>query len=196
MGGGSMRSRLVLGVAALLCVGGAGVVPANAVTYLYEINASLGSFPAGPNNTITGSFTLDDSIGPASVANVNIQVTLPLTAGPFSFTFNEVLEPDVTWGTYLWFANTAYGAGDTHFWAYMSGGTVGVPILIGQEGLPFAHQSEIGVIGVNNWQGIYGTMTPVAPTPLPPSWTMMLIGIAGFGFVAYRRKSKPALIAA
>jgi hypothetical protein len=33
-------------------------------------------------------------------------------------------------------------------------------------------------------------------TPLPPTWTMMLIGLAGFGLVAYRRKSKPALMAA
>jgi hypothetical protein len=37
--------------------------------------------------------------------------------------------------------------------------------------------------------------TQVAATPLPPAWTMMLIGLAGFGFVAYRRKSKPALVA-
>jgi hypothetical protein len=199
-GGGVMRSRLVLGVAALLCIGGAGVVPAKAVTYLYEINASYGSFPTGPNNTITGSFTLDGSIGPASIANVNIQVTLPLTAGPFSFSFNEVLEPEITWGTYLSFANTAYGAGDTHFWAYMSGGPivgmVGVPILIGQEGLPFAHQSEVSVLGVNDWQGIYGTMTPVAAVPEPSTWAMLLLGFAGIGFMAYRRKSKPALMAA
>jgi hypothetical protein len=104
-----------------------------------------------------------------------------------------VLEPEITWGTYLSFANTAYGAGDTHFWAYMSGGPiggmVGVPILIGQEGLPFAHQSEVSVLGVNDWQGIYGTMTPVAAVPLPPSWQLTLIGFAGIGFMAYRRKS-------
>jgi hypothetical protein len=33
-------------------------------------------------------------------------------------------------------------------------------------------------------------------TPLPPAWTMMLIGIASFGFVAYRRKPKQVLMAA
>jgi hypothetical protein len=33
-------------------------------------------------------------------------------------------------------------------------------------------------------------------TPLPPAWTMMLIGIAGFGFVAYRRRSNPTLMPA
>ena len=32
--------------------------------------------------------------------------------------------------------------------------------------------------------------TQIAATPLPPAWTMMLIGLADFGF--YRRKSKPA----
>ena len=180
-----MRSRLIWGVAALVCVSMAGAAPANAAIYLYEISAS---YTSGPSS-ITGSFTLDDSIGPASIANVNIQVTLPLTAGPFSFTFNQVLEPDVTWGTYLWFANSAYGAGDTHFWAYMSGDTVGVPILIGQEGLPFAHQSEVSVIGVNNWQGVYGTMTPeISSVPEPSTWAMMLLGFGGLGLLAYLRR--------
>ena len=36
----------------------------------------------------------------------------------------------------------------------------------------------------------------VSAAPLPPSWTLMLIGLAGLGFVAYRRKSKPAALMA
>jgi hypothetical protein len=36
----------------------------------------------------------------------------------------------------------------------------------------------------------------VSASPLPPSWTMMLVGLAGFAFIAYRRKSKPTLIVA
>jgi hypothetical protein len=36
----------------------------------------------------------------------------------------------------------------------------------------------------------------VSATPLPSSWAMLLAGFAGVGFIAYRRKSKPALIAA
>jgi hypothetical protein len=31
--------------------------------------------------------------------------------------------------------------------------------------------------------------------PEPPTWAMMLLGFAGIGFMAYRRKSKPALMA-
>lgn len=32
--------------------------------------------------------------------------------------------------------------------------------------------------------------------PEPTTWAMMLLGFAGIGFIAYRRKSKPALMAA
>ena len=42
----------------------------------------------------------------------------------------------------------------------------------------------------------YAAAGGVSATPLPPTWTMMLVGLAGFGFVASRRKSKPALMAA
>jgi hypothetical protein len=45
-----------------------------------------------------------------------------------------------------------------------------------------------------------GTMTPITtdvPTavPEPSTWAMLLLGFAGIGFMAYRRKSKPALMA-
>jgi hypothetical protein len=41
----------------------------------------------------------------------------------------------------------------------------------------------------------YGTAS-LSATPLPPTWTMMLIGLAGFGLVAYRRKGRTSLEAA
>lgn len=42
----------------------------------------------------------------------------------------------------------------------------------------------------------YGAKENVSATPLPPTWTMMLTGIVGFGLFAYRRKSKSAFKAA
>jgi len=33
-------------------------------------------------------------------------------------------------------------------------------------------------------------LTPVSATPIPPTWTMMLLGLAGFGFLAYRQTKK------
>jgi hypothetical protein len=40
-------------------------------------------------------------------------------------------------------------------------------------------------------------VTQLAPAvPEPSTWAMMILGFAGIGFMAYRRKSKPALMAA
>jgi hypothetical protein len=36
----------------------------------------------------------------------------------------------------------------------------------------------------------------VAGVPEPSTWAMLLLGFAGIGLMAYRRKSKPALMAA
>ena len=41
-----------------------------------------------------------------------------------------------------------------------------------------------------------GTMTAVTAVPEPSTWAMMILGFAGVGFMVYRRKSKPALMAA
>jgi hypothetical protein len=38
--------------------------------------------------------------------------------------------------------------------------------------------------------------TQITSVPEPSTWAMMILGFAGMGFMAYRRKSKPALMAA
>jgi hypothetical protein len=45
---------------------------------------------------------------------------------------------------------------------------------------------------VGNWNITFST---VADVPEPATWAMMILGFAGIGFMAYRRKSKPALMA-
>jgi hypothetical protein len=49
----------------------------------------------------------------------------------------------------------------------------------------------------------FGTNSPLglqvdvaSAVPEPSTWAMMIFGFAGVGFMAYRRKSKPALMAA
>jgi hypothetical protein len=44
------------------------------------------------------------------------------------------------------------------------------------------------------YQGV--TEIGIAAVPEPSTWAMMILGFAGVGFMAYRRKSKPALMAA
>jgi hypothetical protein len=41
-----------------------------------------------------------------------------------------------------------------------------------------------------------GSLTISSAIPEPSTWAMLLLGFAGIGFMAYRRKSKPALMAA
>jgi len=160
--------------------------PANAI--VYEINATYG---LDPLSSITGSFTMDNSIGPASISNVDIHATLPSVGGPFSFSFDGVYQPAATWPVgYLWFVNSAYSGGDTHFWMgfHYDAGVNDGSYLIGMWGNPFnPHPSEISVAGVNYWQGIVGEMTLGVPGPLVGAGLPGLV-VALAGLLAWRRR--------
>jgi hypothetical protein len=43
---------------------------------------------------------------------------------------------------------------------------------------------------MSSGEGFSFDYAAVSTTPLPPSWTMMLIGLAGLGFFAYRQSEK------
>jgi hypothetical protein len=84
------------------------VTATNAATY--QINAIYDISVPNPPSSITGSFTMDNN-DPSTIANVNIHAILPLAGGPFEFTFDQVINPTLTWPTFLWFANHNFGAG-------------------------------------------------------------------------------------
>ena len=61
------------------------------------------------------------------------------------------------------------------------------------------NSSNEGGTGPNNLPGWYNDNTgsiSVSYTPLPATWTLMLVGLAGLGFVAYRRQKQSTAIAA
>jgi hypothetical protein len=61
-------------------------------------------------------------------------------------------------------------------------------------GFDFALDSQVGLGQI---KGTLAVGDPVvAAVPEPSTWAMMIVGFAGLGFMAYRRKSKPALMAA
>ena len=49
---------------------------------------------------------------------------------------------------------------------------------------------EIKHLQVSALDGV--VINPTGSVPEPSTWAMMILGFAGIGFVAYRRKSKPA----
>lgn len=52
------------------------------------------------------------------------------------------------------------------------------------------------VFGLDNLTLANNTVTLTDAVPEPSTWAMLLLGFAGLGFMAYRRKAKPALLAA
>jgi hypothetical protein len=56
--------------------------------------------------------------------------------------------------------------------------------------------SNAGSWGSNEEWAAFNDITTTSAVPEPSTWAMMLLGFAGIGFMAYRRKSKPALMAA
>jgi hypothetical protein len=57
--------------------------------------------------------------------------------------------------------------------------------------------SLLGNLGQNyvGLDDVSVVQTSVGSVPEPSTWAMMILGFAGVGFMAYRRKSKPALMA-
>jgi hypothetical protein len=56
--------------------------------------------------------------------------------------------------------------------------------------------TDNGLSACGNCTVDFSTSFTVAGVPEPSTWAMMILGFAGIGFMAYRRKSKPALMAA
>jgi hypothetical protein len=69
-------------------------------------------------------------------------------------------------------------------------------VMFDYSGLPATGDSTVLQIhGAQFFGHIYFDDVSVSAVPEPSTWAMMLIGFAGLGFVAYRRKSKAALMA-
>jgi PEP-CTERM motif len=82
-----------------------------------------------------------------------------------------------------------------------TGPTVGG--VVGQTRADFASPAFYGDNGfsINAFAGETliarnGSIVTIAAVPEPSTWAMMILGFAGIGFMAYRQKSKPAVMAA
>jgi hypothetical protein len=105
------------------------------------------------------------------LTNVNIEVTADISA------------LDLSAGTY---------------WAGFVAQNLAVAILPGGNGFNILTTTPHSGVGSNTYTGNIGyqLLGSVSSVPEPSTWAMMILGFAGVGFMAYRRKSKPALMAA
>ena len=138
-------------------------------------------------------------------------VSNPLAAGGAAFTTQPVWKTQITAVYNVGTGNVDPAFGYYDPFTYVAGGD----LHTGPSGFSYdlgpgtssslftftgsvASEYEISVAAVDgrfSQAGIRGE-TILAAVPEPSTWAMLLLGFAGIGFMAYRRKSKPALMAA
>jgi hypothetical protein len=138
------------------------------------LNANgVGGLPGTALNSGTASISSSSQVGTTGVYDVhqeNFNIGT-VTLGPGSYYF-AVQGISSDWNTFLSSGTASSGAAETYN---------GTTWHFSYEGIP-----SVAV-------GLY---TEVSAVPEPSTWAMMLLGFAGVGFMAYRRKAKPALFAA
>jgi PEP-CTERM motif len=189
-----MKNLIAVTVLASVGLGGFGA--AHATTYL-----GSASFDGA---TVSLSVTTDDVTGALSSAdltswNINISdpagtvdlspansqvlVTGGLSATPSALSFN------FSGSGFALFEQTTIGDSGP-FYCVTNGGCYG-------ESTPSVGVStQFGESPIEQMALSGDVVLATSAVPEPSTWAMMLIGFAGLGVAAYRRKSKPALLAA
>jgi hypothetical protein len=176
-----------------LLLGAAMAMPASPAAALvvvdttYSFTISNGSYTVQVDPPITGTLTVDATN--QLVTGVNIDAGIFGTFTSLLFENNNFVYLGVP-ETYIGMENTS----NTYLFNLMLNSTAslfsGQPTTIDSVNSYFYAVPGCCLLG----QPISGTLT-VSAVPEPSTWAMMLLGFAGVGFMAYRRKSKPAFAA-
>jgi len=178
-------------------------VPANALTYDFTFQGGA----SDPTVKGSGTFTTNaannlvvSGSGAFSIDLVSGQTTLfPVTADTAGLSSDNVYPIDSTAGILF------QGTSNSNFFANIFAPT-GKTLAVGasQDAWFSATNGSgylwgsLGFAGVCSYCVADGTLTitQVATTPLPATWSMMLLGLGVFGFMAFRAKPSSRLGAA
>jgi hypothetical protein len=223
---GRLMKRFGLFLLSALAAASSLAAPANATLYQYTatLNAAQVVDGGGSTSTATGSalVTLDDTLftvttdvtwsglsGPADRAHLHFAPigVSRLVVDPTELFFHEVIDDPArtVLGCSLVFTDCAPATGTSHDVLQLSATDgYGAGLALG-----FSTDSFADLILALNDGDIYVDMHTaqypsgeirgqlgVAAVPEPSTWAMLLLGFAGIGFMAYRRKLKPVLMAA
>jgi hypothetical protein len=192
-----MLRRIGLGAALAALI--ASAVPAKAMVYDFTYTGGVNDSTvsgSGTFTTNTANNLVISGSGVFSIDSVSGATTLfPVTADTAGLSSDNVFPIDSTAGLLF------QGTGNQNFFANIFAPT-GLTLGVGTSEAWFSATNGSGyLLGSLGFSPVCsncvadGTLS-IAATPLPPSWTMMLIGLAGIGFMAYRQKSRSALMMA
>jgi hypothetical protein len=198
-----MKSKLLV----LLAVVGCLTASQAQANFIYSVNDIVGT------GTLTGSITTDINQGVINSGDV-VSWNLTMTNGAYTSTLNTSNSNFTTFGglflaqadgLYFNFSTSALG------YAYFigTGNNVGLACLVTTTncGLDspgtnydFTLQPDYSTSSNGLTDSFYRDqvveIAQIASVPEPSTWAMMILGFAGVGFMASRRKSKPAMMAA
>lgn len=187
--------RIAVAAAAVLCQG----APAKA-DFVWDISLNLSgtlNSPSGPaSSTVVGTMTTDcDSC---------VLAATDIKSWSFSWTYSTGGTGAAS-GTSIGFNDdqlSASGGGLSYTGANIETFTDAVDgtsqVAFGLNGLGTIRLQNVNLIDLTGsvTQPFTIGTEQVSAVPEPSTWAMLLLGFAGVGFMAYRRKSKPALLAA
>jgi len=197
-----VKKLVLLASAALLVSGLIGATPASAASLIGDsISASYG-FP-NPGTFPTGFVTYSSST--FSVVDPGVETVLSISSNLHPGTPDIVNVDFSAYALTFTFLNAQLRTGGTFNgpeFTVLSGNPFGAIDSVVISGSQTVSASIVGGILEVNWQGqtFAADDTVVinfaSPVPEPSTWAMMILGFAGVGFMAYRRRSKPALAVA
>lgn len=187
-----------LALAAAIAVSG----PASAAVLTYDVsgrfeNRSGSYYSALSGGSFTGTFVAPSNTFPLAPSTYkylhNFQINLYTANGSL---FSRLSSS--TSGSYLEISDNNLGIYGGEQITFLANGTnflqLIVPVTFNGTGsiIPGLHTSYAEV-GTNYAYLATGNVAVEAGVPEPSTWAMMLLGFAGVGFMAYRRKAKLAL---
>ena len=188
----TQHSKLMTKVAVFI-VASLACGPAMASTFYGEVPAGYSDnrFQIGPTSTLAIDIVALGSRDPALCPSCNSSYTDNYTVNLFNQAGGLLESLNETNYFYSNSYSSSHGIG---------AGPVGIAVPAGATTLEIVSQFSIaGLLGADGHPLSYGDLdifsggAVVAATPLPPTWTMMLIGLAGFVHLLYRR-SRPCTV--
>jgi hypothetical protein len=176
-----MKAKAIAFAACCLMLIGLSAKPADATTVTFDWSlagpaASLGGVPLSGSGTITATVGANgDSVTAITGSLGGIAINGPTSFfGSDNLLFPTGTTPVDTSGIALALAD---GESVNIFSFFAEGST--------PSGNAFGEYTSGSGFGVGTF-----ALSPVGATPLPPTWTMMLVGLAGVGFFVYRRQQR------